>query len=407
MNIGMFSDTYLPDINGVVISLSILENELERLGHHVYIFTTSKHIAQQGKSNVFKLPSLPLITNKEYRMASVVSKKLEKAICDLNIEIIHTHTEFLTWTFARRMADKYNIKMVHTYHTMWEDYTHYLPFQKFIGCNRLKKLARNIIKRCGSHSIALIAPTEKTKKYLVRECLFNADKIHVIPSGIDLERFKRQKYNETELSALRSSLGFKPQDKILTFVGRIAKEKSIDVLITGMQSLIETNPEFAMLIVGFGPAEEELMELAEELGISGRIKFTGRIEYERIGLYYNIGDAFIMASTSETQGITYIEAMAAGLPVIAKFDSCLEDLITDNENGVFFYENSSFQEAVLRVFNNTGLNARIREGATSTAERYSRENYGSEIEKVYLSMLQNKEDKTQNREERDANMLKL
>lgn len=401
MNIGMFSDTYLPDINGVVVSLSILENELERLGHNVYIFTTTKHIAQQGKSNVFKLPSLPLITNKQYRVASVVSKKLEKAIRDHHIEIIHTHSEFLTWTFARRMSDKYNIKMVHTYHTMWEDYTHYLPFEKIIGSSRLKKLARFILKRCAGHSIALIAPTEKTKKYLVQDCMMSADKIHVIPSGIDLDRFKPQRYNIAELSELRSSLGFKPQEKILTFIGRIAIEKSIDVLIKGMQSLIETNPEFTMMIVGFGPAEEELMELAGKLKIASRIRFTGRVEYEKIGLYYNISDAFIMASTSETQGITYIEAMAAGLPVIAKYDSCLEDLITDNENGVFFYENSSFREAVLRVFEHPELYDHIREGALKTAERYSKENFGAQVEKVYLSMLQKKDESAETEDNRN------
>lgn len=388
MNIGMFSDTYLPDINGVVVSLSTLENELERLGHHVYIFTTSKHFAQQGKNNVFKLPSLPLITNKQYRVASILSKKLEKAICELNIEIIHTHTEFLTWTFARRMADRYNIKMVHTYHTMWEDYTHYVPFSKYIGPKRVKKLTRTIIKRCGSHSIALIAPTEKTKKYLVRECLFQPEKIHVIPTGIGLDRFRRHQYSEDEIYSLRSSLGFHASDKILVFIGRIAKEKSIDVLIAGMQALIKEDTSFAMLIVGFGPAEEELMELADRLGIGSRVKFTGRVEYERIGLYYNISDAFIMASTTETQGITYIEAMAAGLPVIAKYDICLQDLIIDNENGVFFYEDRMFAEAVKRIFDDSELNARIRAGAQKTADRYSKENFAAEIEKVYLGMLQ-------------------
>lgn len=388
MNIGMFSDTYLPDINGVVVSLSMLENELERLGHNVYVFTTTKHISQPDKNNVFKLPSLPLITNKDYRMASVVSKKTEKVIHDLNIEIIHTHTEFLTWTFARRMADKYNIKMVHTYHTMWEDYTHYLPFHQLLGINRLKKLTRTYIKRCGSHSLALIAPTEKTRNYLVQICAFNREKIHVIPTGIDHERFRRRSYNETELSNLRALLGFRPDDRILLFVGRVAKEKSIDVLITGMKVLLESNPAFAMLIVGFGPAEEELMELAEKLGISNRVKFTGRVEYDRIGLYYNIGDAFVMASTSETQGITYIEAMAAGLPVIAKYDPCLEELIRDNENGVFFYENSAFPGAVLSVFNNTAFSERIGQMAQLTAEDYSIEQYGLRVENVYRSLLE-------------------
>lgn len=384
LTIAMFSDTFPPDINGVSVAVSTLKSSLEAAGHTVYVVTPTEQTAFSGKievdeNNVIRIPGIKLNRLYGYRIARPVSVSAYKLLKSLNIDICHVHTEFSMRFIASAFCNGNKIPMVYTYHTMYEDYTHY------VTKGHAEKFARRVVRWLSymyAHGVsAVIAPTDKTKEALLSYNIKN--EIFVIPSGINTAQIKRSNFSEQQITALKKEYGI--EDKFtMVYLGRLAEEKNVTLLIEAMRKFKETNDNFALLVVGYGPDYDRLVAMADKLGLSDRVFFTGKVPHDKIGLYYSLGDVFVSASTSETQGLTYIEAMAAGLPVIAKRDKCLDGVVTDGKNGYQFDDIDDYcgKIADFSAFDKARI-AQMSENAFETAEGYSLENTANKISAVY------------------------
>ena len=388
MKIGIFTDTYNPVTSGVVTSINMLEQEMKKRGHEVFVFTTSKSIQPNDNQTLYMLNSIPLLIAKQYknRIATFYSREIAKQIKEIGLDIVHTQTEFSVGAFGKIISRKYDIPFIHTYHTMWEDYVHYISPLK--GKNiRLKRLARTISRAFVRKAECVITPSNKTAKYLKYKCKVKNKPIYVIPTGIDIAPFKSSNFTEEERDNLKKSLGIKPNEKIILFLGRVASEKSIDVIMDIMPSIFEEHPDYKFLIVGDGPSKKDLEEQARKLNIDNNVIFTGKVPWNEVPKYYNIGDVFVNASITETQGLTFIEAMSAEIPVVAKYAPNLSEFIHTNKNGILVKKNSDFKKAIIDVIENENLRKTLIRGGNETAKEYSIEVFGDKLEMLYTEII--------------------
>ncbi|MBP1753734.1 MAG: 1,2-diacylglycerol 3-glucosyltransferase [Firmicutes bacterium] len=383
MNIGLFSETYYPEINGVATSVYMLKNELEKRGHNVYVFTTTTPGAPEHEHNVFRVPSIPFIFITERRVGLFYQPKLAHIIKKLNLDIIHTHTEFSLGIFGRIMARELGLPVVHTYHTIYEDYTHYLTHFSALD-RRAKAFARTYTKVCCNTVEQVVVPTEKTRKLLMNYSVHKD--ISVVPTGIDLSKFDRSKYSKDEIKQLKESYQITPEDKIMLYIGRVSQEKNIEEIIAAMPEYMASRKEVKFVIVGSGPALANLQAMVTELGLTDRFIFTGSRPWDTIGSYYQLGDVFVSASRSETQGLTYIEAMASGLPVVAREDKCLEDILEQGVNGYSFTDASGLYYGLDQILYEDKT-TEYSKNAIKKVEKYSLSEFASQIEHVYEQVM--------------------
>ena len=383
MNIGLFSETYYPEINGVATSVYMLKNELENRGHNVYVFTTTTPGAPEHEHNVFRVPSMPFIFITERRVGLFYQPKLAHIIKKLSLDIIHTHTEFSLGIFGRIMARELKLPIVHTYHTIYEDYTHYLTHFKMLD-SRAKAFARTYSKVCCNTVEQVIVPSEKTKELLMTYSVHKD--IAVVPTGIDLNKFDKNQFLMEDVNALKQKYNIKPQEKVLLYLGRVSQEKNIEEIIRAMPEYMKTREVVKFVIVGSGPALEKLEHLVKELGLVERFIFTGSQPWDTIGLFYQLGNVFVSASRSETQGLTYIEAMASGLPVVAREDKCLEDILEEGKNGYSFTDTNGLYQGLDQIlFLDTQTN--YSENSIEKVKKYSTQEFALQIEKVYQHVI--------------------
>lgn len=385
MNIGLFTETYYPELNGVATSVLTLKTELERMGHNVYVFTTTTPGAPEHEHNVFRVPSLPCVLVSERRVGMFYQPKLAGIIKKLNLDLIHTHTEFSLGIFGRIMAKELHLPMVHTYHTIYEDYTHYIA--KFKGLDKgAKAFVRTYTKFCCNAVQTVIVPTGKVKDLLTAYSVYR--KIEVIPTGINLDKFQESNYSEEEIQRLRIQYGMNKDDKVILYVGRLAKEKNLEEILEALPEFMEKHKEVKMAIVGSGPDKENLEKYAANLSCMDKILFLGEQPWDKIAKFYRLGDVFVSASSSETQGLTYIEAMASGLPVVAKKDRCLEGILENGYNGFVFETREEMQESLEKVlfqYENINYSKNSRE----KVKQYSIFEFAKKVEKLYTHVLEN------------------
>ena len=380
MRIGLFTDTYKPEINGVVSSILTLQSELEAHGHEVFIITTKASLISTSsmEGNVLKLPGLELKKLYGYVATQPLHLLAIDKIEKMNLDLIHVHTEFGVGMFARIVAKQLSIPIVSTYHTVYEDYTHYV--NRFdIGSieNIAKKLVINISKRLSDTCTSVIAPSIKTKQMLLD---YNVKtNIYVVPTGLDLSSFSQQNIDHDIINELRTK--YKLDDYLsVVYVGRLAQEKSIDILIEAFKIINERNIKAKLFIVGAGPDDDKLKMLVSKYGLENCVIFLGKIEREKIANYYHAFDYFVSASITETQGMTFIEALASGLLILARRDEVLDDLILENENGIYFKDSLELSNIIETLIDNK---IDHKEVCINSVKQYDSKTFYNEIMKVY------------------------
>lgn len=341
MKIGFFTDTYFPQVSGVATSIKTLKEELEKNGHEVYIFTTTDPNADKLEKDVIRMPSVPFVSFKDCRVvvrgmwyAYLVAKELE-------LELIHTHTEFGAGILGKMVAKKLKIPLIHTYHTMYEDYLHYIAKGKVLRQSHVKYLSRLF----ANHTTGVVCPSERVIDTLRGYGVVTP--LRVIPTGIDIEKFKRADITNKDIEKLRQSLHIEKDQLMILSLSRISYEKNIQALVYGLPQIIKAYPNARMVIVGKGPYLEELQELIVTLDLSEYVQFTGEVANDDVALYYKAADFFVSASTSETQGLTYTEAMAAGTPCVVEGNAYLNRLFDHPSLGRTFETDQDFAPALI------------------------------------------------------------
>lgn len=391
MKIGIFTDTYNPTVSGVVTSINMIEQEMKKRGHEVYVFAPSKSIQPNDNQSLYMLKSMPLLVARQYknRLAAFYSRDIAKKIKEIGLDIVHTQSEFSVGLFGKIISRKFDIPFIHTYHTMWEDYLHYIIPVKGTRNIYPKRFARTFSRTFARKAECIITPSKKTEKYLKYKCKIKNKPIYIIPTGIDIEPFNSNNFSKEDRDNLKEKLGIKKDEKVILFLGRIGEEKSIDVIMENMPTIFKTIKNAKFLIVGDGPSKEPLEEQAKSLNISDKVIFTGKVPWNEVPKYYNLGDVFVNASLTETQGLTFIEAMAAGIPIVAKYAPNLTEFITNNKNGILVKKNADFSKAIINVLTNKKLSQKLATNGLETAKSYSVQEFGDKLEMLYTEIIKN------------------
>ena len=383
MRIALFTDTYTPEINGVVSSIVTLQEGLEAAGHEVYIVTTHVSILNLSYENrVLRLPGIQLKQMYGYVLTSPLHIRAYQFIKDMDLDILHAHTEFGIGIFARIVARLMHKPLVVTYHTTYEDYTHYVNVFKSKAVEKIaKKTVSQLSKLYIESSDGAISPSQKTKDMLQGYGIKRA--ISVIPTGLNLDRFKAENVDMEAVKAFRDEYAL--HDKlVILYVGRIAKEKSIDLIIEGFAKINQSEVPSRLIIIGAGPQEDELKQLAKQLNAKDTIIFAGKRPSQSIPIYYHGADCFVSASLTETQGMTFIEALASSKIVFAREDRVLSDLIEPDKNG-YFFENAIDFAARIETYAHLSQEAKqqMHENALSSVQVYDREAFIKQVLCVY------------------------
>lgn len=393
MRIGLFTDSYPPYINGVSTSVAMLKKALEKKGHKVYVVTVSNNALKHEydeKEGILRIPGIP-IGIYDYRLSRIYPISLIKIMKKWNLDVIHSHTEFGIGILARIFAKQYHIPLVHTYHTLYEDYTHYITHGYFEKSS--KKIVEYLTKfYCDKTANELIVPTTKIYK-LFKEKYHFTKNIHIIPTGIEVDRFFIENVDKKEVERLKKKLGFKRNDFIILFVGRLAEEKNVQFLINAHKKIVEHNDKIKLLIVGDGPDKEKYERLAQEKGLEKNIIFNGKAAWEEMPIYYHAADIFATASTTETQGLTVIEAMAAGVPPLCIDDESFKGTVTDELNGRIFKTEEQYIGQVISFYKNKDERKFYSNQARVQAEHCSSKSYAERVEEVYQRALKDKKEK--------------
>lgn len=389
MRIGIFTDTYTPYINGVTTSVLMLKKGLEKKGHTVYIVTVNADNLQykyEESNRVIRIPGIPTGIY-DYRLTGIYPVKALKTIKKWNLDVIHSQTEFGVGTFARIVSKQFNIPLVHTYHTMYEDYVHYITHGYFNKSS--KKIVEYLtLFYCDKTISELVVPTKKAYELFKKK--YRVDRnVYIVPTGIDVEKFYIENNKNLNIELKRRSLGIEKDDFVILFVGRIASEKNIELLLSSMKYLTGVSPQIKLLIVGDGPDLSQYQEYCKKNKIENNVIFTGKVAWNEIVNYYLISNIFATASHTETQGLTVIEAMAASLPVVCINDESFTDTVINNLNGRIFENRKEYKKCIIELYKDKASLRKLSKQARITAETHSSRYFAEQILEVYKIAIKN------------------
>ncbi|MGB9607408.1 MAG: glycosyltransferase, partial [bacterium] len=338
MVIAIFSESFPPIINGVSISIETFAKHLQELGCKVYFFAPRYPGYIDKNSSVFRFPSFRFPHHPEYPIPIPFSPRIFEIFSSLKIDVVHPQTPFLLGWTARHLARKNGSILVTTYHTFYEEYSHYaFPIPSFIIKPFLRKLSKDFCNLCD----AVIAPTKAVEQLLRGYGVYR--EIEVIPTGLELDNW----YKEENPAFPRLALGIPPDASIITYIGRLAAEKNVAMLIFAFKRIVEQVPNVYLLFVGSGPEEEHLKELSEEMGVDDKCRFLGFVDREKVRECLSASDILVFPSKTETQGLVMAEALAMGVPVVAADSFGARETIRNGVDGFILpAEPEAFSETV-------------------------------------------------------------
>lgn len=392
MRVGIFTESYPPLVNGVSTSILMLEHALTKLGHEVFIITVSdnkKDYVLENNGHILRLPSVNLANCYDYKMTSVYPIKAVNMIKKMNLDVIHSNVEFTVGIFARVVSEQLSIPLVHTYHTNWEDYTHYITKNKKILDDICKKLLKYLMVFFEDKTVTeLIVPSNKIYNLFKDKYKFTKN-IHIIQTGIETSKFYKEKFNLKDINSLKKKLGIKKKDFIVMTVSRLAKEKSVDRIINNHKELVKKYSNMKLLIVGDGPDIDKLKDEAKSLGVSDSVIFTGKVPLSDIPIYYQLGNVFVTASKSETQGLTVVEAISSSLPVVAVKDDSFVNSVIEDFNGFVFTDDEKYINSISKLYEDKELYNRLSNQSRLLSEDFSSEYFALKVLKVYETAIEN------------------
>jgi len=375
MRIGFFTDGYLPQLSGLSTAVASWAEELEKLGHEVYIIAP-KYAEYKDKKNVIRLSSFKFIKQPEIRLGLFSPGKILYKISKIDFDIIHGVSGGTISSLGLIISKLKKIPFVFTYSTRYNRYTHYFLKGKIISSKMVEQGTKVFCNGCDQ----IIAHMPKIKNELIS---FGIKKpITIIPCGVNLSKFKKQRKGY-----LRKKIGLK-DGKVLLYVGRLGKEKSIDFLLKAFKAIHAKDRTTNLVLIGDGTEKNKLRELTKKLNIEKNVYFAGEINSTEVNKAYADADIFVFASQTETQGIVILEALASGVPVVAVYDKVYDGVIFSGENGILVKKDlGKFAEACLKILRNSSYRDKLSKKALESVKNFSLSETAASLEKLYKKLI--------------------
>lgn len=368
MKIAYFTDTYKPQINGVITSIDSFAQEMRNNGHEVTVVAPKSPKLKSKHKNIITVASLKFRPYPDYRIA--IPLKLKKKDFS-DYDIIHVHTPSFLGLSGMRIAHKNKIPLVMTFHTNFSDYAHYVSKGAVVE-KVMKKGILKYTKSFFNRADMIVTPTEEIKKQLRKQ---NIDTpITVIPTGIDITPLKETK------KQIREKYNIPLDEKIILHVGRVTKEKNIIMILKAFQ-LIENN-NIKLIITSNGPYKKQLEKYIQENEIKNVI-FTGYLSEQKLKEYYKMSDVFVMASETETQGLVILEALAQSLPVVVTDAPVISDFVKENNVGLVSKKN---EKSLARTIESSFSGKEFE--TKETLKKFSSETCAKDMINLYEKMIQ-------------------
>lgn len=381
LSIAIFSECYHPMRNGVVVSVASFARVLTEMGHHVTIFT-ARHPEQDdhddAEEGVCRFPSLTLPTKTCYPLAfPIATGRARRMLAEQHFDIIHSHSPMLMGHVAVAYHRRRDIPLVFTYHTLIEEYTHYIPLPQPWVRRRAIRLSQTY-SNAADH---IITPTEHVASRLRRYRVYKP--ITVIPTGIDIDLIDQVPAVNTRL-LYNIPLGV----PLLAYAGRIAKEKNIPRLISMFRNVLTKEPDAHLLLIGGGAYEPAIHDMINSYGIGHRVRMTGYVTREELVQQLREVDIFVFASETETQGLVIGEAMACHIPVVAVASDAPCELIDQNKEGLLTPNaDGPFADAVVALIRDPEKRRQMGTLARLRAETLSAHHCTQRLVNVYMQVL--------------------
>lgn len=386
LRIAFFTNYYHPVVNGVVRSVASFREILTRQGHNVFIFAQHANDYKDSEPFIFRYPTLSLPGQTEIPAVIPVSPFVDQLLPSLKLHVIHAHHPILLGQTAANKAEDLDIPLVFTFHTQYWEYTHYVPILQEAIKEFLQNAIHNWLKDYMGKCQHIVIPSESIKEILIRDYGLE-DGYTVIPTGTDLTPFLR-----ADGKSLRQSQGWQ-DDKVIVSIGRLAHEKNWETLLRGAAQVYAQHPDMRLVLIGDGPDKHSLESLASELGIAERVTFTGQLPFDEIPTYLKAADLFSFASVTETQGLVTIEAMAAGLPVIAVDGSGTHDIVDNGKEGLLVENDpSALASSINDVLSNPQQMRKFSTQALKKARTFDVNRVGKQMIKVYEQAIEDKKE---------------
>lgn len=371
LRIAVFSDSCLPVLNGVSISIDLLVRELRDRGHSVHIFTAAHFKYRDPDPNTYRFPAVQTPWTRGYPLAFPPFFPMLRKFRQHEFDVIHSHTPFTIGFVGLRWAQSHDIPIVSTYHTLYDRYAHYIPAPHRYVRYKIAKHTHFYYNRVDQ----VITPSDASLKWLRRHGVTTP--IHVVPTG-------SPNGSLLDRAEIRRSLGIAPEHRVLLYVGRLAKEKNLETLLQMAAQVFREDASVRLWLVGDGPYRSELAELARSLGIGDRVRFVGFVPRAEVDKYYASADLFVFSSITETQGLVVQEAMTYGLPAVAVVGGGAGAAIEPGINGYLVKNDPAiFAQQVRNVLDNETLHARLCDGAAKSVRLYTTTDMAHRVVDVY------------------------
>ena len=367
--------------NGVVTSVLQLKEGLEKRGHKVMIITIEVPNYDETDPNIYRLPSIYSGLG-EQRFGIINQGVVNRFLKKKKIELVHTHTEFALGYCGKTVAKKLKIPHIHTTHTLWEEYRHYIFNGKLLS----RKMVRKIISLFIKNVTLIIAPSVKAKRY--NEEAFPEIPVKIINNGIDVSKFKAKNVTKDDINVLKKRYTISLAEKLLILVGRIGTENRVVELLNSVIPIIKKDNKVKIVFVGDGPALKELKSLTKEHNLEKNIIFTGFVSWDTVYILYSMSNVFVTLSLSEVHPMTLIEASMCGLPlVVRKDDSCL-DLVDNGVNGYLNDTDQEFTKNLDNLLHDDYLLKKFSYASYEISKKFTAENHVDKVEKLYFKVLE-------------------
>ena len=386
MKILIATDCYKFNTGGVTASILALCKGLRRSGHEVKVLAPSGNYKTFRDGDDYFIKSLPAFYYPGLRVAFSFRDPLLKELEEWNPDIIHVQTEGSSYIMSKRILKRSDAALIMTCHT---DYAHFV-FGRLRSFSPIEAFMCGIGKILYRKAVKVIAPSQKAQNFPFMRAL--QKRMTVIPNGIELEKYQKT-LSDTEKRSLRQSLGIEDKEKIILSVSRMSKEKNLREIVAFFPPVLEKMPNTKLLLVGDGPYKRHLEKQAERLNLKDNIIFTGRVPADDVWRYYSIGDIFVSASTFEVHSMSYLEALAQGLPLLCRADDALAGVLEHGYNGMIYHQEAEFSDFACKMLADDEMRKIMKKNSLERIESFSSDAFADSVMRLYKDAVEEKSKK--------------